>query len=95
MHAVGRRFLDGHSVDAAILGAVRKKELRLPSIAATGLALGPDELVAEIEYEVVTLVDAPRHQDRVAAANELVNNGPLGPLPDIDRVIAALWFRQS
>jgi hypothetical protein len=60
-----------------------------------GLALGSDEAVAEIQDQVVALVHAPRHQNRVSAPNELVENGALGPLADVDGVVADLWLGQS
>jgi hypothetical protein len=60
---------------------------------APGLALGADEFIAETQHQVVALVHTDRHQDFVAAADQLGEDRSLGPEANIHRMVAEL--RQS
>jgi hypothetical protein len=57
--------------------------------------LRPDKVALEIEDQVVALVDTEGEQRSVSTTDELGQNRALGPLPDVDGVIAEPWCLSS
>jgi hypothetical protein len=61
-----------------------------PTSEPSCLALRAYELSLQVDDEVVTLIHPEREQHSVAATDQLGEDHCLGPLPDIDRVVAEL-----
>jgi hypothetical protein len=70
-------------------------ELDDPVPKSACLALSTDELSIKIHHKVVALVHAPRDQNRISAANQLVEDGALSPLAYVDGMVAELRLGQS
>jgi hypothetical protein len=51
------------------------------------LALGPDQLPANVDDQVIALIDPERYEHRIAGADEEVDDRALGAMPDINGVI--------
>ena len=62
-------------------------ELHAVALDARGLALHSDELLAQVENEVVSMIDAEREKDPVPALDEFRKNDGFRSLTNVDRML--------